>query len=85
MQPCNPTAHPAGTRAHVELQDRPGTPGDANALESVKGCQDGRTAYPRYSSTFEKPGFSGHIPEHVDSYGAGTGAPPLKVARDVPG
>eukprot|EP00658_Telonema_sp_P-2_P059959 TRINITY_DN4901_c0_g1_i4.p1 TRINITY_DN4901_c0_g1~~TRINITY_DN4901_c0_g1_i4.p1 ORF type:complete len:205 (-),score=30.52 TRINITY_DN4901_c0_g1_i4:405-1019(-) len=49
-------------------------------------CQDGNNAIPRYHSTYEKPGYAGHVPMHIeDTLKNADQRPARAFLRNVPG
>jgi len=49
-------------------------------------CRDGHLQIPRYNQTFEKPGYAGHVPMHVEDVMKSTSQSMEKpFARNMPG
>jgi len=71
----------SSTRAYGE-EERPNT-AERELMRPMKSpVKDGRIPVPRYSNTFEKPGYSGHIPMHADAPNTEVY---VDVKRDLPG
>eukprot|EP00657_Telonema_sp_P-1_P012746 TRINITY_DN9509_c0_g1_i6.p1 TRINITY_DN9509_c0_g1~~TRINITY_DN9509_c0_g1_i6.p1 ORF type:complete len:294 (+),score=8.03 TRINITY_DN9509_c0_g1_i6:194-1075(+) len=51
-----------------------------------RNCLDGNIPVPRYTDTYEKPGYGGHVPMHLDNSIANTQMKPAaQFIRNVPG
>lgn len=77
-----------GTKAFHEAESARPTTAEQEVLDlelrSQRGApKDGTIAVPRYYSTFEKPGYSGHIPMHLDDNPNTEAA--IGIQRDIPG
>eukprot|EP00656_Telonema_subtile_P010979 TRINITY_DN15369_c0_g1_i2.p1 TRINITY_DN15369_c0_g1~~TRINITY_DN15369_c0_g1_i2.p1 ORF type:complete len:266 (-),score=26.69 TRINITY_DN15369_c0_g1_i2:323-1120(-) len=74
------------TLAAAQAREASRQMGTQNSSSAARRCEDGNIAVPRYHSTFEKPGYAGHVPMHVEDALKNQGQLPAKTfLRNVPG
>merc|ERR1711934_406645 len=75
----------ASTRAHEQMMStKPATPAPDQGRASRNAVSDGTIHIPRYTATFEKPGYAGHIPQEM-AHDTNVEEAKVKLLRDVPG